>query len=304
MHQLASLNQQTLDLINGYDTFLESLRTVCDMGCGTGADITWWAMLESKDDPPEPYNYNCFAVDRDQNKLNQVPDLENINKINRDFTDRQIIPVSIDLLWSYDSLQYSHNPLETLRFWNEQMTVNGMLVLHVPQTNGVEYNRYYSRTYNNCYYNHTPTSLIYMLAVNGFDCRDAYLLKKFNDPWIQIAVYKSEIEPMDPKITSWFDLADKNLLHPSVVQSITKNGFLRQEEIIMPWLDKENYYIDWIPQQTTIPEEAGDPIVSGIFNESKQAEQSKLKQADKKVKSTELLTPVGITRPPKERFVK
>ena len=274
------------------------------MGCGTGGDITWWAMLESKDDPPEPYNYNCFAVDRDANKLSQVPDLVNINKINRDFTDRRIIPVSIDLMWSHDSLQYSTNPMETLRFWNEQMTVNGMLVLHVPQSNGVENNRYYSRTYNNCYYNHTPTSLLYMLAVNGFDCRDAYLLKQFNDPWIQMAVYKSDVEPMDPKTTTWFDLADKNLLHPSVVQSITKNGFLKQEEIIMPWLDKENYYIDWISQKTVIPEEAGEPVVNGIFNKNINAKESKLKQPKVTTRETQLLKPVGITRPPKERFVK
>lgn len=145
---------------------------------------------------------------------------------------------------------------------------------------------------------------MYMLAVNGFDCRDAYLLKQFNDPWIQMAVYKSDIEPMDPKTTTWFDLADKNLLHPSVVQSINKHGFLAQEEIIMPWLDKENYYIDWIPQQTVIPEEAGDPIVSGVFNKTKSADTSKLQQADTKTRTTELLKPVGIIRPPKERFVK
>lgn len=301
---MASHNIRTLNLLNGYDTFLESLRTICDMGCGTGGDITWWAMLESKDDPPEPYNYNCFAVDKDAYKLSQVPDLANINKINRDFTDRQIIPVSVDLMWSHDSLQYSHNPVETLRFWNEQMTVNGMLVLHVSQSSGVENNRYYSRTHNNCYYNYTPTSLIYMLAVNGFDCRDAYLLKQFNDPWIQMAVYKSDVEPMNPKTTTWFDLADKNLLHPSIANSITKHGFLAQEEIIMPWLDKENYYIDWIPQQTVIPEEAGDPVVGGVFNKTKTADISKLQQADIKTKTTELLKPVGITRPPKERFVK
>jgi hypothetical protein len=274
------------------------------MGCGTGSDIAWWAMLESKDDPPVPYNYNCFAVDKDAYKLSQVPDLANINKINRDFTEQRIVPVSIDLMWSHDSLQYSTNPLETLRFWNNQMTVNGMLVIHVPQSNGVENNRYYSRTYPNCFYNYTPTSLIYMLAVNGFDCRDAYLLKQFNDPWVQVAVYKSDIEPMDPKTTTWFDLADKNLLHPSVVQSITKHGFLKQEEIIMPWLDKENYYIDWIPQQTVIPDEAGEPTINGIFNKTIDAKESKLKQAGTTTRETQLLKPVGITRPPKERFVK
>ena len=143
-----------------------------------------------------------------------------------------------------------------------------------------------------------------MLAVNGLDCRDAYLLKQFNDPWIQMAVYKSDVEPMDPRTTTWFDLADKNLLHPSVVQSITKNGFLKQEEIIMPWLDKENYYIDWIPQKTVIPEEADEPTVNGIFNKNIDAKESKLKQAKATTKETTLLTPVGITRPPKERFVK
>jgi SAM-dependent methyltransferase len=304
MHRLANYSSTTLNLLNGYDTFLESLKTICDMGCGTGEDITWWAMLESKDDPPVPYNYNCFAVDKDAYKLSQVPDLVNINKINRDITDKQIIPSDIDLMWSHDSLQYSHNPLETLRFWNKQMTVNGMLVLHVPQTNGVENNRYYSRTYAGCYYNYTPTNLIYMLAVNGFDCRDAYLMKRFNDPWIQMAVYKSDVEPMDPKTTTWFDLADKNLLHPSIVNSINKNGFLKQEEIIMPWLDKENYYIDWVPQQTVIPEAAGEPTVDGIVNKSVVSKKSKLQQATAVTKETQLLKPVGITRPPKERYVK
>jgi hypothetical protein len=89
-----------------------------------------------------------------------------------------------------------------------------------------------------------------------------------------------------------------------VVQSITKNGFLKQEEIIMPWLDKENYYIDWIPQQTVIPEEAGEPVVNGIFNKNVDAKESKLKQAGAVSRETQLLKPVGITRPPKERFVK
>ena len=301
---MADHNIKTLNLLNGYDTFLESLRTICDMGCGSGGDITWWAMLESKDDPPIPYNYNCFAVDRDGYKLSQVPDLENIRKINRDFTERRILPIDIDLIWSYDSLQYSTNPLETLRFWNEQMTVNGMLVLHVAQTNGVEYNRYYGRTYNNCYYNYTPTSLMYMLAVNGFDCRDAYLMKKAQDPWIHMAVYKSDIGPMDPKTTTWFDLADKNLLHPSVVQSISKHGFLAQEDVIMPWLDKENYYIDWVPQPTNIFDANIETVVSGITNNTTKAKKSKLEQASAATRQTELLKPIGITRPARQRFVK
>jgi SAM-dependent methyltransferase len=215
------------------------------MGCGIGNEIYWWATLETRDDPPKPYNYNCFAVDIDSSKLAQIPNLPNLHKVNRDFNDSAIIPVSVDLMWSHDSLQYSHKPIETLRNWNELMTENGMLVLSVPQSNGVEYNRYYSRTYDHCYYNHTPTSLIYMLAVNGFDCRDAYLLKRFQDPWTHLAVYKSNIKPMDPAATSWNDLIELNLLHPTIVNSINRHGHLRQEEIVMPWLDRENYFIDY-----------------------------------------------------------
>jgi hypothetical protein len=128
-----------------------------------------------------------------------------------------------------------------------------MLALSVPQHTGIEYGRQYSRGYNGCIFHYNPIMLIYMLAVNGFDCRDAYLLKQFQDPWINMAVYKTDVAPMDPKTTTWFDLIDKNLLHPSIVNSINANGFLKQEEIVMPWLDKELYFIDYISQQTEIP---------------------------------------------------
>jgi hypothetical protein len=274
------------------------------MGCGTGNEINWWATLTTRDDPPVPYNYNCFAVDTDSNKLSQIPDLPNIRRINRDFSESAIIPVSVDLMMSHNSLQFSYNPLATLRNWNELMTVNGMLVLSVPQSSGVEYNRYYSRTYDHCYYNHTPTSLIYMLAVNGFDCRDAYLLKQFNNPWIDIAVYKSDIKPMDPTTTSWFDLIEVGLLHPTIVNSINRNGHLRQEDIVMPWLDRENYYIDYVSIRTEIPKEVGEPTVSGVFNKEVVSDQSTVRQGKKTTKETPVLKPIGITRPPKQAYKK
>jgi hypothetical protein len=205
-------------------------------------------------------------------------------------------------MWAHDSLQYSTNPLQTLKHWNEAMNVNGMLLITVPQHTGVEYNKFYSRSHNGCYFNYTPVSLIYMLAVNGFDCRDAYLLKQFNDPWLHIAVYKSDVAPMDPKTTTWYDLIEKNLLNPTVAASVMQNGYLRQEDIVYPWLDKENYFVDYVSQQTEIPEAAGEPVVDGVFNKTVETNDTKLEQAPKAVKETTLLKPVKSLRPPKKKY--
>ena len=247
-HSLSILN-----LIQQYDTFLESLKIVADMGCGSGEDTNWWATLMNNDDPPQPYNFAVYAVDRNPSKLAQVPNRKNIHKFNSSYDVENLFPVTVDFIWAYDSLQYSVNPLHTLRMWNSYMNTNGMLVLTVPQHTGIEHHKQYSQGYNGCIYHYTPIMLIYMLAVNGFDCCDAYLLKQFQDPWIQMAVYKSDVAPMDPTTTSWFDLAEHGLLHPSIVDSLNANGFLKQEEICMPWLNKELYFIDYISQQMEIP---------------------------------------------------
>ena len=294
-----------LETIRQYDTFLESLRTVADMGCGTGEDTHWWATLENYEDPPQPYNFNVFAVDKDPGKISQVPSLKNINKICEAYDKENLFPISVDLMWAHDSLNYSTDPLKTLRMWNSYMTTNGMLLISIPQYNGVEYNRYYSRTYNGCYFNYTPTSLIYMLTVNGFDCRDAYLLKKFGDPWIQMAVYKSDVPVMDPETTNWYDLADKNLLHPSIVTSINTHGYLKQEEIVMPWLDKENYFIDYVSQWHPAPgTENLTPTVDGVFNETTQSTETTIKQRAAVTKETQLLKPLKVnsTPPPRKSY--
>ena len=82
---------------------------------------------------------------------------------------------------------------------------------------------------------------MYMLAVNGFDCKDAYFYRNANDPWLYAAVYKSDIAPMDPGSTSWYDLADRGLLNDSIVGSLTKHGYVKQEDLLTVWLDKDFY---------------------------------------------------------------
>ena len=292
-----------LNELREYDSFLDGLTKIADMGCGIGEDIEWWANLESRDDPPVPYNYTCYAVDIDAGKLNRISDKPNIIKIQADF-EKPCIPVLIDFIFAHDVLQYATNPINTLRVWNQQMHVNGMLSIAVPQHSGVENNRYSSRSYNNCYFNYTPASLIYMLAVNGFDCRDAYLLKQLDDPWIFMSVYKSDIAPMDPKKTTWAMLAEKGLLNPSVVASIQRNGHVRQEEIVYPWLDRENYFIDYVPQATEIPKEAGEPKIEGVFNETIESNKHTLRQHKPSQITTKIEKPIGVLRPPKIPYVK
>jgi hypothetical protein len=71
----------------------------------------------------------------------------------------------------------------------------------------------------------------------------------------------------------------------------------------MPWLDRENYYIDWVPQATVIPAEA-ETTVTGVFNTSEEAVKQTVRQRKKSVKETPIQKPIGITRPPKGSYVK
>lgn len=233
---------QTLESIAAYDDFMDNLRTICDMGCGNGLDISWWANASylDDDDRRRPRGYKCVGVDLNTTAVaSSVP---NLKLISQDFEEPLRIP-PIDLLWCHDSFRYATNPLATLKLWNTQMHENGMICLIVPQTINIVYNKPVVRTFSQCYHNYTITNLLYMLAVNGFDCRDGHFVKYPNDPWIHCVAYKSEHNPMDPKKTSWYTLSEMNLLPESADKCIAKAGYLKQEELQTHWLNGQ--YIDW-----------------------------------------------------------
>lgn len=231
-------SRDVLDMLYQYDTFMDSIKVVADMGCGAGLDVNWWATLTTRDDPPLPHNYLVYAVDLNIGRID--PDVlghKNVKLIEGNF-EQHTIPREVDLIWSHDSFQYAVNPVNTLRVWNEQMSINGMLVLNVPLAQTYSYDRIQTRSFSGCYYNHNICTLMYMLAVNGFDCRDCYVYMAPNYGWVHIAVYKT-MAPMDPAATSWFDLADKNLVNDSVMASLNKYGHVRQEDLMFTWLDKD-----------------------------------------------------------------
>jgi hypothetical protein len=107
---------------------------------------------------------------------------------------------------------------------------------------------------------------------------------------------------MDPATTTWIDLIDTGLLHPTVENSIIKNGHLRQEDIIYPWLDRENYYIDYTSQYTELPPEIGTPTIAGVFNTETSAGQTTVTQNTAVKKETKLSKSVGVMRPPKKKY--
>jgi len=233
------------DLLYHYDSFLDSLEVIADFGCGDGSNIEWWAKLQTREDPPEPRNYICYAVDKNIIQIREdVASLDNVKIIQANLEDPdRFIPRQIDLLWCHDTFQFMTNPIYTLYKWNEMMSVNGMLILSLPQ--GVHYknNRLNNISHNGWFFNHNIVNLMYMLGVNGFDCKDAYFYKEENSLWLYVAVYKSQVLPLDPQQTTWHDLIELNLVNESVEQCINKYGYVKQEEIITTWLNKDFYRI-------------------------------------------------------------
>lgn len=231
-----SLN--TLNMLYEYDDFMESIGTLIDLGCGSGLDLEWWATRTTRDDSRTPLNIKCLGVDLNPT-LPMAHRYPNIQYLNQDFE----LPISMhkhtyDVAWSHNSFQYVTDPLGTLAKWWDIISTDGMLVIIVPQTTNIEFNTQAYDQRDFCYYNWTLVSLIHALAVSGFDCKNGFYLKSMIDPWLHVVVYKNEHRPLNPKTTSWYDLSELNLLPESANDSIQKHGFLRQRDLILPWLDK------------------------------------------------------------------
>lgn len=236
-------SRQTLDVFYEHDDFMESVGRVADLGSGlSGLDALWWAEATTRDDTPMPLNIQVVAIDqletflpvrRAKNLIYQKEDLETWKTVKRGF----------DVLWCHDTFQYMINPLQCLTNWWHVAANDGMLVLILPQTTNMEFNEEAFDLPSGCYYNHTLTSLIYMLATTGWDCRSGFFLKKPADNWIHAIVYKSRRAPGDPRKTNWYDLAESGLLPDSAIKSINKYGYLRQRDLVLPWIDKSFHWL-------------------------------------------------------------
>jgi len=232
-----------LNMIYDYDSFLDGIGTVADVGCGIGLDTEWWATLHTRDDPPEHREIAVYAMDLNIDQIEPHILEENPKVIPRlgNF-EIDILPSKVDLVWSHDSLQYAYDPIGCLRNWRKMLNTNGMLVLTVAQTTYLHNNRLVVENYSHQYYSYNILNLMYMLAIAGFDCRDAYFYRKENTPWLYAGVYASEHEPL-PKNPTWYDLAERNLINDSIIRSVNSCGYARLQDVVVAWFDKNLYQI-------------------------------------------------------------
>ena len=239
-HSLKVLN----DLYE-HDDFMESVGRVTDLGCGYEAlDLQWWATRTTRDEDQTPLNIKCTGIDLLDNISREAK--ENITYVKDDLETLQQIKHGQDILWCHDVFQYMINPLQCLTNWRRLCAKDGMLVLVVPQTTNMEFSRQAFDQPSGCYYNHTMVSLLHMLSVSGWDCSSGFFLKNPNDPWLHAIVYNSAQPPSDPRTSSWYSLAEKGLLPASARESIDKYGYLRQHDLVLPWIDKS---LSWMGHQ-------------------------------------------------------
>jgi SAM-dependent methyltransferase len=231
-HSLETLNQ-----LYEYDDFMLSIRTMIDLGCGSGEDLGWWATRTTRDDNPTPLNIKCVGVDLAEN-LPIAHDYTNIAYQRNNFEEKIHAPEDgFDVLWCHDAFQYAINPIQTLSNWWHIASPGGMLSLTVPVTQRIHRRQLVYELQSGCYYHHTMVSLMYMLAVAGWDCGAGFFKQTPTEPWIHAVVYKSNHTPQNPRETNWHKLVELNLLPESAAKSIYAHNSLQQQDLIVPWVD-------------------------------------------------------------------
>ena len=232
LHSLQVLNQ-----LYEYDDFMLSIKTVLDLGCGLGEDLAWWATRTTRDETPQPLNIQCTGVDLEP-KLKLTRKHNNIFYQSSDFENTITpTPQGFDVLWCHDSFQYAHAPVKTLSNWWHLASPGAMLCLAVPVTQRIHRGQLDYYLPSGCYYHYTMVNLIYMLATAGWDCRGGFFRQAPTDPWIHAVVYKSDQAPQDPKTATWHKLSELNLLPESADRSVFAHNYLRQQDLIVPWLN-------------------------------------------------------------------
>jgi len=239
-HSLLALN-----LLDQFDDFKVTIKHMADFGCGKGKDLEFWANMQvwNEDGIKDRYlNFNCVGFDL--HAENNVPSRKNIKYKNHDFnTDNTVWSVPFDVVWCHNVMQSIYSPVEFLGRVNRTMAPGSMLYLCVPSTVTIYQNRFQNYTPAQNYHTFTVSQILYLLALNGFDVNDFYLQKEKYTDLIQILTYK-EREPL-PYNTSWYEIADMNIVNDNLKSIIMHNGILSDQGIITKWVNGDIYDYRW-----------------------------------------------------------
>jgi len=231
-----------LKLLGEHHDFMESLSSIAIMEDPTGDDAAWWS--DYRFDPADKSSKLDveISVYGKQNRIRNVNKRSNMRFVNCDIGNTRAAPNTYDLIWAKNCLNTTSNPLQTLRHWWSLLKEDGMLCLSVPQTAFIdELSRWQIHSYSGQYFSWNIVNLIQMLAVNGFDCRDAHFKQQQHNPHIWAAVYKSSVKPMEPDSTNWYQLQAANLTPRSLDACIQSFGYVRHEFLKVEWLDHTVY---------------------------------------------------------------
>jgi SAM-dependent methyltransferase len=235
-HSVETINE----LSNHYD-FMSSIKNLLDIGCGKKClDLQAWTSVTYEDDEGNviPFSINCTGLDK-----NPTDTLHNkkIKTVEFDFNSGKDLELyeTFDVVWCHDVMQYSYSPINFLGFVNKRMNKNGLLYLCVPSTVSNKYNKFSNYTKTNYYNTFTLTQLIYLLALNGFDCKDAYFKK---DPYvdiIEVITYKNSL-PLDYNL-NFYQLDEMGIFNESMSRLIFSNGYLDSIGLITSWINGRIY---------------------------------------------------------------
>lgn len=231
-----------LKLLGEHHEFVESLKNIAVMNDIDGHDSAWWADYQFDDEDSTTKNKFSITVYGSKNTIRTANRRPNIKFVEADISNTGAKPNSVDFIWASNCLQRSVNPLSTLKHWWNILKEDGMLCLSVPQNNYIDdLSRWQMFSYSGEYFNWNMINLIQCLAVNGFDCRDGHFKQTRYDPHIWAAVYKSNVKPMDPQKTQWYDLKDAGLTPYSLDESIQRKGYVSYSDLKVEWLDHSIY---------------------------------------------------------------
>ena len=218
---------------------MESIGTVLDIGHGNGHDLNWWATRTIDIDDKTPLNIKCTGIDIDDTFDSKYTH-HNITTVKDNFEDSKLKHNQFDVIYAHNVLQYVVNPLQTLGHWWDLARDNAMLVIAVPSSTFIQYNTIIADQHSHDYYHWSLVSLIHHLAVNGWDCKDGFFKQERNSPWIYAVAYKQpNFKKLDYRTTTWFDLAEQQLLPETAVNSLNQWNLVRQQDLKLMWLNKQ-----------------------------------------------------------------